>query len=425
MYKYRGVVFILSGIFLAISSVYGQVANSPFTSSGLGDINPTGLSNQLGMAGAGMALGDIRYINNQNPALLIKNGVYSFSAGMIGESRTLTDDSESDSGTGANLAYLVTTFPISKGKWTSGVGLMPYTVVNYNFSSEERLPEDNAIIRKSEEGSGGINQLYWMNGIRINDIFSVGFKTTYLFSSITSNYIEDLIGTGISSVVYSPLVSQRDAYSGFMLSGSVALNKEVFNGIVFGMGFNYDMQTDVGVKRLETIEQTIASGATITKDTIENEQRSTIFIPSAYSFGVSLTKPLKWALALDVRLQNWSDFENFDDRTGVLADQTRVSFGGEFTPDAYSVDSYLSRVTYRLGVAYEQTPYIEGDNQVNDFGINFGMSLPVGSISSLDLALQYGQRGDVGNNTISEEYFRMILGITFNDRFWFRKRKFD
>src|SRR5690606_9238565 len=113
---------------------------------------------------------------------------------------------------------------------------------------------------------------------------------------------------------------------------------------------------------------------------------------------------------------------------GIVADDEglgknwRGAIGGEFTPDPFD-DNILERITYRLGVNYERYPFIVNGNQVNDFGINFGFSVPANR-SSLDLAFKVGKRGDRTENIIEETYFKVYFGRTCNDR-WFIKRKFD
>jgi hypothetical protein len=91
------------------------------------------------------------------------------------------------------------------------------------------------------------------------------------------------------------------------------------------------------------------------------------------------------------------------------------------------VDNYLERITFRLGASYATLPYVPNPSngeQVRDFGINFGWSLPVSRVSSIDMAFKIGQRGDVQKNYIKENYYRIYIGFTFNDR-WFIKRKYD
>jgi hypothetical protein len=107
----------------------------------------------------------------------------------------------------------------------------------------------------------------------------------------------------------------------------------------------------------------------------------------------------------------------------------RLSLGGEYTPDAFG-GNYLKRITYRAGVSYEKTPFLveyplnSGTrNQVTDFGINFGLSLPAGR-SSIDLGAKLGTRGDKRETILEERYFKIFFGLTYNDQ-WFIKRKFD
>src|SRR5690606_39865829 len=78
--------------------------------------------------------------------------------------------------------------------------------------------------------------------------------------------------------------------------------------------------------------------------------------------------------------------------TGVQTCALPISTGGEFTPDPLS-DNYLKRITYRAGIHYENAPFLINNNQLRDFGINFGFSMPAGR-SSLDFAFSTGKRGD-------------------------------
>jgi hypothetical protein len=81
-------------------------------------------------------------------------------------------------------------------------------------------------------------------------------------------------------------------------------------------------------------------------------------------------------------------------------------------------------MTYRTGFNYDKYPYLINGKPVYDFGINFGFSMPVSRISSLDIALKVGKRGNLEENTIEENYFKVYFGVTFNDQ-WFIRRRFD
>ena len=71
---------------------------------------------------------------------------------------------------------------------------------------------------------------------------------------------------------------------------------------------------------------------------------------------------------------------------------------------------------------------------ITDLGISFGMGIPLRTrtvneefkyetvFSSLDIAVEYFQRGTLTNNLIQENYWRFVIGVSLNDK-WFNKRK--
>ena len=62
---------------------------------------------------------------------------------------------------------------------------------------------------------------------------------------------------------------------------------------------------------------------------------------------------------------------------------------------------------------------------VNDFGINFGTSIPVNNLSLVNMAMKVGRRGTADNGLIREAYFNFTLGFSLNDNSWFYKRVFE
>ena len=74
-------------------------------------------------------------------------------------------------------------------------------------------------------------------------------------------------------------------------------------------------------------------------------------------------------------------------------------------------------------INFTKNPFLVNGNQVKDFGINFGLSLPAGR-SSIDIGAKLGTRGDKRETILEERYFKIFFGLTYNDQ-WFIKRKFD
>ena len=66
-----------------------------------------------------------------------------------------------------------------------------------------------------------------------------------------------------------------------------------------------------------------------------------------------------------------------------------------------------------------------GEYQLKDYGITFGVGLPIGkSKSSLNIAFDFGTRGTKENNLVKENYGIITFSVTLHD-LWFYKRKFD
>jgi len=139
----------------------------------------------------------------------------------------------------------------------------------------------------------------------------------------------------------------------------------------------------------------------------------------------------------DVEHMAWGNYKK--DVAGIidstsLSDALYVRLGIEYTPHFKYNDkapniSYFSKMSYRAGFNYAQLPSINQD--IKDFGITFGLGFPIPfnrSLSSLNIGVKLGQQGEVGQQSIREQYvgihFGIILSPGFNDR-WFRKFKYD
>ncbi|MBI3218247.1 MAG: hypothetical protein HYZ44_01920 [Bacteroidetes bacterium] len=421
--------FLLCFAIFAANFASGQVANSPFSTFGLGDTYGNGLAQHQGMAGAGISNPSSWYINNQNPALLTYNYVTTFQAGMILENRTINDGSSTlKTGTG-NLNYLVVAFPVKSGKWTTSLGLMPFSSANYKLTTTGKVLNDvTTTVTSQQTGSGGLNQFYWANGVRVHKNVAVGLRANYLFGSINSEKTETINFLNPSDsrvIIYDPLLIDKSYVKDFTFSTGVYFHKDSITKKNFrvGAGFVYDFSSKLNASRTLRIEQRSIRGTIVDSTTLINKEPSSFTLPQSFGIGLSAGIPGRWTVAGDLSI---SDYTVFNGLNGVKTPTTkgfRSGLGFEYIPNQTSASNYLRRITYRTGVSYERYPYLVNGNEVKDLGINFGLSLPVG-ISTLDLSLKIGKRGSITQNSIDENYFKLYFGMTFNDR-WFIKRKFD
>jgi hypothetical protein len=103
----------------------------------------------------------------------------------------------------------------------------------------------------------------------------------------------------------------------------------------------------------------------------------------------------------------------------------QFSVGGEFTPTSSMIASYWKRVKYRMGFRYNKTYLNLRNNQINEFGISFGVGLPIPrSLSTFNLALEVGRSGTTAAGLIQNNFFKLTIGIAIWER-WFVKNKYN
>ena len=61
---------------------------------------------------------------------------------------------------------------------------------------------------------------------------------------------------------------------------------------------------------------------------------------------------------------------------------------------------------------------------INDYGISFGLGLPIGRYSKIDTSFEYGQLGSTDNGLTKESYFNFRLALAFGDK-WFTRRQIN
>jgi hypothetical protein len=206
-------------------------------------------------------------------------------------------------------------------------------------------------------------------------------------------------------------------------------NKDIGRNLTLGLGAVYMPQQLI--KATETyLARTYFGDATsvgLFKDTINSriENQGNLTLPQKIGFGVMLRKGNNWMIGADYEWQNWSKYKAFG-VTDSLQNSMRFSLGGEYKPKRTGgVGSYFENVTYRLGVRYNQTYLNLRNTKINEFGISFGLGLPLPrSYSSINLAVEIGKRGTTAFNLLQENYIRFTLGVSIKET-WFIKRKYN
>lgn len=164
-------------------------------------------------------------------------------------------------------------------------------------------------------------------------------------------------------------------------------------------------------------------------DTLSFSENGSVSLPVLFGFGLSVSKPKKWTAGVDVKMQNWQQFDYFGD-ANPLTGSLQLSVGGEWIP-VYNSSKYRNRIAWRLGARYNTSNLSIDQQNINEAAITLGMGLPLGKpdrstniYSRINLGVSVGRRGTTANGLLQENFIRLRLGVSLCDR-WFLKRRFD
>lgn len=414
---------------MSCHTVWSQNTFSPYTVFGIGDLNNRSMTHNMAMGEIGIGTPSVWNINNMNPALLTYNTLSIFELSIQGENRTMADNVDEQKAGSAGYKNLSFAFPVMPGKWTTNFGITPMSTINYNFFSTvpiktpdgTTLPDESAQL--DSKGQGGLTEVNFSNGFRIYKGLSLGVRASFVFGFSEHVNTSSLGGT---SQQFPTTVTEKTNYSGFTYGFGLAYGtqlKDSDNSLSFGL--IYDVAKDLEGSRLTEFSVNTSTGGTIIGDTLQDRSYDDAFnLPSKLGIGISWTKDNFIKLGIDVTQSNWQSDAGFGQDREEYRAAYSAGIGFEIIPNYDDVDSYISRIRYRVGFRYEELPYLVNGQKVNDIGINFGWALPIRGVSTLNMSCKIGKRGSTDNSLIEENYFKFALGATINDR-WFVRRKYN
>jgi hypothetical protein len=412
-------------IFFAENGI-SQGTNSPYSRVGLGDLQRPNSINSFASGGTGIALGSMTHINLLNPALLPLNRYTSFEVSVFMERKNLSDNENSQKDVGGNIGYMALQLPVSR---TSSLllGFQPYSSVKYETTFFRRIEGAPSYARYVYSGSGGLTQAFLGYGAKVAGEFYLGGRINYNFGASTHQSQSIIFDSNDPTGEYIAVLNERINFSDASFQGGafyrVLLNEKKTKSLNFGI--TYDAAANIsGYQRL-VFARTKVSGGTASEDTLKNDEKTLVSLPSGVGFGISLQKALHYGIGIDVFMQDWSKYKQDGAQNNLLGKSLRVSLGGEFTPNPTSVDSYFNRITYRAGFSYYESPVIVAGKNLQEYSLRAGLSMPFGRyFSSFNLAFSAGQRQSSSANPLKENFLQVHLGGTINDR-WFIRRKYD
>jgi len=416
---------ILVTITLLISAIsFAQKYNAtPYSFFGIGDQDNTKTVSETSRGGYGVTGDNFRQLNFTNPATYsnLQFTIYE----IAGENRhlNLSDAINAKKGSITSVSYLAIGFPLSK-KAGFAFGLQPTSSVGYSFLSKVKVVND--VIKESNLffGNGGTNRLFFGLGYKVLKNLSVGLEGAYKFGNITNAILNRRDSVQLASQ-YETVSNVK----GFNLKAGFQYKTPINKKIDLNLGGVFTLSNTLSNNGREYLYSLVNNnlGAVLPRDTIVNRDfKSTIANPVKSVIGVSVGEKYKWSAGIEYGFQNALDFKGsvFDRSSTVSYEKSnRIYIGGFYLPDFNSITSYWKRVTYSAGIKYMQTGLRVNNTSVNDYGISFGVALPMGKkLSLLNLGFDLGRRGTTNNGLVKEKYANFRVGLTLNDK-WFNKRK--
>jgi len=420
--------------------------NSPYSRYGFGMMSDRSMGFNKAMGGVAQAFRSGSQINTANPAsyAAVDSLTALFDIGLSVYNGNYKMGNLQQNARNASFDYFAFQFRALKHLGITAA-MLPYTNINYSFASSSETVSGSEDITSSYtfSGSGGLHKVMLGVGWQPFKPLSIGVNGSYLYGDYTHSSAMSLSESTAYSLIrgYSADISTYMVEFGMQLA--LPLNKKKGDELV--LGATYGLGHDVKNKAVRYTE-TLNSSSTvegITSDTLTNAFQ----LPHTFAVGLSYARQGKWRIGADFEQEMWSKckFPNnstsgtYESTTGQLYDRTKVSLGGEFTPNAQSRTSYFKRVTYRLGGYYSKS-YAKADatNALSDkpyeFGISAGVALPIQNKNiwynapTINVTLQWVHSNIPYLNSLSqksaltENYLRLSVGVTFSER-WFYKWK--
>ena len=412
--------------------------SSPYSYFGVGDEFSKRTVEQNAMGGIGVAFSHYKYLNFTNPAAYANLRYTTYSLAVLNKDLKVNTSTSSQSSTSTSLSYVALGFPIGK-KAGFSLGMQPLSSVGYSLINSVEDSNGDLTQLTSYEGNGGVNRLYGAFGISPLKNLSLGIEADFSFGNVNNQILSQRRDVSLATK-YDEVTN--------ITGGSVKLGlqyqKELKNKLVVNLGSTVKLENNLNLKGDEYLYSVaVSSGVESPRDTLSASIiDGKLKLPLQANFGFGVGKTNKWYAGFEYETQ-----EAFS-TSGDLVNQNsayrydssnRISLGGFYLPKINSISSYWHRVTYRAGLRFEKTGLsIDGTGSnsnftsINDYGISFGVGLPLKGFSTAkigfstaNIGVEYGERGTIENNLIQEKYLNVRISLSLTDTNWFVKRKID
>jgi hypothetical protein len=409
-------LIVIIGLFTAFVGFAQENTSSPYSFYGIGELKFRGTEDAKATGGLSFA-GDSISLNLSNPASYSGLKLTAFGVGGTTNFNKISNSENSEKANRTSIDYIAVGVPI--GKFGATFGLMPYSAVGYkiqeNISSEDKTINYN--------GKGNINSFFIGSAYSINKKLSFGVNVNYLFGDISNSIVEKIEGVSLATRELN-----ESSLNGILLNTGFLYNTKMYSKYNLTASLVFSPETNLNAtnnRNTATVSYN-QNGSEIITDFEEAEPiNKKITIPSNLSFGIGISETNKWLIGTEITFKNTKKQDNTFDNSisSEYENSLKYVLGGYYIPKYDSYSNYLHKIIYRAGFRYEKTGLIINQQSINDYGMNFGVGLPLG-YSKINIGFEVGKKGTNSDNLIQENYYNLSIGLSLSDK-WFRKRKID
>jgi hypothetical protein len=475
--RIKSFLFLLTSLIYSLYSQAQSTTFSPYSRYGIGSMEPTGYASIKAMGGSFTAYQNDTliplFINSGNPASYSTNRLTTMEFGMRGSTTNFISDSGNVKKNTSGFNYLSLAFPI-KRNMGAAFGLQPFSNVGYNTTSYANV-DSVGQVKYNYQGTGGINQVFlgfairpfdkvWQNfySKKFKALYDSGYHQTIRRNKFWRRALSSLsLGTNVSflygtidyySYVYFPYsygsVFNTEQYTetivhDFYYQGGAQMAFDIDsighfnlkNNLKIILGYSISLPKNISTTATQVAFNFSSQSNNVIQpfDTFYHRPstKGSIYIPLMQNAGIGFKIGDKVTILLDGGYQQWSKFIGFNNDNQKMRDLYRASIGIQYLPSRTAIGqlAYIKKINYRIGARYNTGNVVLNNRALGDYAFSAGVGLPAGGgrfrlFAMANISAEYGLMGTTQNNLVQEKYFRFVIGLTFNDR-WFLKSKYD
>lgn len=391
--------------------------SSPYSLFGLGQESSNYFGGYSALGNTGIGSRNLFSINKSNPASItsIAPTTFLYEMGLSGTYSNKQTSNSSQTNTDFNVSHLALAFQV-KDYWKMNFGLVPYSKVNYEIYLKTPVEGSINYLSSIVSGSGGINEIFWGNGLKLGKKLSVGVELSALFGNIEE---EELIYIGTTSAT----ITSAKNYAGVTLNAGLQYTLPTIRGAETTIGATVSLPTSLsGTEDSSATKSFTGSDSTSILEE-EDVAIDNFDLPLKVGFGISSVINNSFTINLDYKKSYWSDAYTSND-TYKYQDQDIYGLGLEYTPTK-NLNSIWNRLKYRAGANYNSGYLVLSKQKIDNYAFSLGVGVPLSKSlysSMLNVNYSYGKEGTINNQLIQDNYHKLSISLSLLGN-WFQKEK--